>query len=86
MSPITTQKHDFIFKTANKRVPILPRPNIEKPCGNMEKETIQKLSFPTPIGGGRPTSFKPVIHYQRPQSNKLTKKVDINFFKRKNNL
>lgn len=71
MMSLTTQKHDYIFKSANKRAPILPRTNLERACGAMEKETIQKLSFPVPLNGGPPKSFKPIICYKRPEGTRL---------------
>lgn len=71
MMSLTTQKHDFIFKSANKRSPILPRSNLERARGTMDKETIQKLSFSTPLNVGPPKSYKPVISYKRPEGTIL---------------
>lgn len=68
---LTTQKHDYVFKSTNKRAPIFPRQNLEKACGSMDNLTIQKLSFPTPLNGGPPKSFKPIVCYKRPEGTKM---------------
>lgn len=71
MMSLTTQKHDYVFKSTSKRAPIFPRQNLEKACGSMDNLTIQKLSFPTPLNGGPPKSFKPIVCYKRPEGTKM---------------
>ncbi|XP_063695807.1 stabilizer of axonemal microtubules 1 [Culicoides brevitarsis] len=67
MKTITTQKHDYIFKTSNKRYPILPQSNLITENGPMESNTVQKLSFPAPEYNGPPKSFKRIIKYVKPE-------------------
>lgn len=71
MMSLTTQKHDYIFKSVNKRAPFLPRPNLGKSCGIMEKDTIQKLSFLLPLNGGPSKSCKPIICYKKPEGTEM---------------
>uniref|UniRef100_A0A336LJP5 CSON007382 protein n=1 Tax=Culicoides sonorensis TaxID=179676 RepID=A0A336LJP5_CULSO len=66
LTSITTHNHDYDFKTASKCKAILPKPNILKAYGPMEKETTQRLSYAYPISEGPPKSLKPVAHYRKP--------------------
>lgn len=67
MQGLTTQKHDFVPKFQYRRSQIVPRDNISKSCGCIEKSTIQKLSFMPPCSFSRTKSFKPVVHYKAPE-------------------
>jgi hypothetical protein len=66
MQALTTQKHDFVPKFQYRRQRIEPRDNISKSCGCIEKCTIQRMSFMPPCGVNRTKSFKPVVHYKKP--------------------
>jgi hypothetical protein len=71
MQGLSTQKHDFVPKFQYKRSKIVPRDNISKSCGSIEKCTIQKLSFLPPCGISRTESFRPRVNYQRPNGEEL---------------
>lgn len=66
MQALTTQKHDFVPKYQSRRQRVVPRDNISKSCGCMEKCTVQKLSFMPPCGVTRTKSFKPTFYYKQP--------------------
>jgi len=68
MQEMTTQKHDFVPKFQFRRLKILPKDNIKKLCGCIEKETTQRLSFMPTCIGGRRQSFKPVVTYKKSES------------------
>lgn len=75
MQSLTTQKHDFVCKSGGKRNLIIPASHIERACAPLERETVQKLSFPVPIGGEKPRSCKPIYTYQQPKSESI-----LNYF------
>lgn len=69
MQEMTTQKHDFVSKFQYRRLKILPKDNIKKLCGCIEKETTQRLSFMPNCIVGKQESFKPIITYKKSESN-----------------
>ena len=70
MQELTTQKHDFVHKFQYRPSKILPRDNIKKLCGCIEKATTQRLSFmANSCRDGRRKSFKPVTTYKKSESN-----------------
>ncbi|KAL7033402.1 hypothetical protein ACKWTF_007577 [Chironomus riparius] len=80
MQDMTTQKHDFVPKFQYRRLKILPKDNIKKLCGCIEKETTQRLSFmPTCVVDKR-ESFKPMIAYKKseiPMEFQTTQKLSF---------
>ena len=68
---MTTQKHDYISKFQYRRLKILPKDNIKKLDGCIEKETTQRLSFMPNCKVERRKSFKPSVIYKKSDGNIL---------------
>ncbi|XP_070493587.1 uncharacterized protein [Chironomus tepperi] len=80
MQEMTTQKHDFVPKFQFRRLKILPKDNIIKPCGCIEKETTQRLSFMPNCINGKRESFKPILVYKKseiPMEFQTTQKLSF---------
>lgn len=69
MQGLTTQKHDFVPKFQFQRTKLVPKDNIHKPCGCVERSTIQRLSFMKPdlCNYSKSESCKPIISYKAPE-------------------
>lgn len=73
MQGLSTQKHDFVPKFQFRRLKCTPRDGFPKPCGCVERTTIQRLSFMAPdlCRFSRAESCKPIICYKPPESEFL---------------
>lgn len=69
MQALTTQKHDFVPKFQYKRVKCVPRDNLHRACGCVERTTVQRMSFMAPdmCKFSKAQSCKPIICYKPPE-------------------
>lgn len=66
MQDLTTNKHDYVAKPIQRRPLIRPKSMMVSTQCPLERETIQRLSFPAPRNFQMTQSCKPIVCYKRP--------------------
>lgn len=64
---MTTQKHDFCFKTTKRVAPVIRDDNLRGSSMPIDDSTVTKLSFQEPGDLTKTPSFKPNREYKQPE-------------------